>query len=67
MTRARDKFRVKVCNYMVVATVISCFVMIYSGKRAAKRGESVVKMNEEFHRQYNEAEAKKELLAKEGK
>lgn len=34
--------------------------MIISGKRAAKRGESVVKMNEEFHRQYNEAENERE-------
>lgn len=67
MSRARDKFRVKMCNYMVVATILTCIGMIISGKRAAKRGESVVKMNEEFHRQYNEAEAKKELLAKQGK
>lgn len=45
---------------MLVLTVIGCIVMVISGKQAAKRGESVVKMNQEFHRQYNENAARKE-------
>lgn len=34
--------------------------MIYSGKKAAERGESVVKSNQDWHKQYNEAAAAKE-------
>lgn len=32
--------------------------MIISGKKAAKRGESVVKMNQDWHREYDEAAAR---------
>lgn len=50
----------KVCNYMLVATIIGCITMIISGKRAAKRGESVQKSNLEWHKKYNEEAAAKE-------
>lgn len=60
LEKARDKCRIKSCNIMLVLTVIGCIVMVISGKQAAKRGESVVKMNQEFHRQYNENAARKE-------
>lgn len=43
---------------MVVATIIGCILMIISGKKAAKRGESVVKMNQDWHREYDEAAAR---------
>lgn len=51
---------------MLVATVLTCIGMIISGKRAAKRGESVVKMNQDWHREYNAAAAEKERKEKEG-
>lgn len=60
MYSAKNKFRIKICNYMIVATVIGCFAMVYSGKRAAARGESVIKQNAEWHRKYNEEAAAKE-------
>lgn len=53
MERARNKFRIKVCNYMIVATLVGCILMIFEGKRKAKAGESVRKMNEDFHKQYD--------------
>lgn len=50
---------------MVVATVVGCIVMIVSGKRAAKRGESVQKTNLDWHKKYNEEmNAKEEAKAK---
>lgn len=58
--RARDRFRVKMCIYMMIACTIICIIQVIRGKNAAERGESVVKSNLEWHRQYNEASAKKE-------
>lgn len=49
---------------MSIATAIGCFVMVISGKRAAKRGESVTKSNIEWHREYNEAAVAKERINK---
>lgn len=51
---------------MLVGTVISCIVMIFIGKRAAKRGESVIKMNADWHREYNVAADEKERKEKAG-
>lgn len=58
--RARDKWRVKMCIYMTIISVGICIVQVIRGKKAAQRGESVTNANMEWHRQYNEAAAKKE-------
>ncbi|KAM6185195.1 protein FAM162B [Rhynchocyon petersi] len=42
---ARNKARVKVCYIMIGLTIIACFAMIASGKRAAKRHESLTSWN----------------------
>lgn len=55
LDRARDRFRVKSCIYMMLVCVVLCIVQVVRGKQAAGRGESVVKSNLEWHRQYNEA------------
>lgn len=60
MDRARDRFRVKGCIYMMLVCIVLCIVQIVRGKNAAERGESVVKSNLEWHRQYNEAADGKE-------
>lgn len=60
LDRARDRFRVKVCIYMMFGTLVGCIIMIMSGKRAAQRGESVSRSNIEWHREYNAAAAAKE-------
>ncbi|XP_004630340.1 protein FAM162B [Octodon degus] len=42
---ARNKARVKVCYIMIGLTVIACFVVIASAKRAAERHESLTRWN----------------------
>lgn len=48
-------------------TIIACIYMVYSGKQAADRGESIQKENLDWHKEYNEksqAEAAKAALKK---
>lgn len=54
MEKARNKARIKIANYMILATIIACIGFVYSGKQAAKRGESVQKMNLDWHKEVNE-------------
>lgn len=49
---------------MTIATAVGCIIMIISGKRAAKRGESVSQWNIDWHRDYNEAAATKDQIKK---
>lgn len=49
MERARNRMRIKVANYMMAATAIGCISMVYLGKQAAKRGETLGKINMEWH------------------
>lgn len=53
MERARNRFRIKIANYMMGLTVVGCIIMIYSGKKAAERGETVSKANLDWHKEYN--------------
>lgn len=53
MEYCRNKMRIRVANYMAIATVIACIAMIWSGKKAAQRGEFVAKKNLDWHNQYN--------------
>ena len=52
MKKLRDKARVHGSLLMIVCGIFVAIGSIASGKRAAKRGESIEKMNEEFHRNY---------------
>lgn len=54
LERANNKFRIRVANLMMVLTIVGCLVMVISGKNAAERGESVQKMNLDWHQKYNE-------------
>ncbi|XP_011214488.1 UPF0389 protein CG9231 [Bactrocera dorsalis] len=58
MERSRNKVRIRVANIMIALTVLGCCLMVYSGKQAAKSGDSVVKQNLDWHKKYNE-ESKK--------
>ncbi|XP_065084568.1 UPF0389 protein CG9231 [Ochlerotatus camptorhynchus] len=60
MERCRNQVRIKMANYMMLATVIGCIIMVISGKRAQERGDSVQKMNLDWHKEYNE-KAKQEI------
>lgn len=62
MERCRNQVRIKIANYMMLATAIGCIIMIISGKRAQERGETVQKMNLDWHKEYNE-KAKQEAAA----
>lgn len=52
--RARNKVRVKVANIMMVMTLLGSLLMIFLGKRAAERGETVTQLNLDWHKEYNE-------------
>ncbi|XP_030387185.1 UPF0389 protein CG9231 [Scaptodrosophila lebanonensis] len=54
MERCRNKVRIRIANIMIGLTALGCVIMVYSGKEAAKRGESVTKQNLEWHKQFNE-------------
>lgn len=51
---------------MIVLTILGCIYMIYSGKQAAGRGESVQKANLDWHKEYND-KRRAEEEAKKGK
>lgn len=50
----------QVANIMMALTALGCVIMIWSGKQAAERGETVHKMNVDWHKSYNEKTGKKE-------
>ncbi|VEN43147.1 unnamed protein product [Callosobruchus maculatus] len=54
MERCRNRMRIKIANYMMVATALGCFAMVYVGKRDAKRGDTVTKQNLEWHKKIKE-------------
>lgn len=60
MERCRNQMRIKIANYMMLATVVGCIIMVISGKKAQERGDSVQKMNLDWHKEYNE-KARKEI------
>ncbi|XP_073483235.1 protein FAM162B [Aquarana catesbeiana] len=45
LVRARNKARIKACYIMIAITVVACFVVIVSGKKAAARHESLTSLN----------------------
>lgn len=54
MERCRNQVRIKIANYMMLATAIGCIIMVISGKKAQERGDSVQKMNLDWHKEYND-------------
>eukprot|EP00099_Drosophila_melanogaster_P012795 NP_001287120.1 uncharacterized protein Dmel_CG9231, isoform B [Drosophila melanogaster] len=56
MERCRNKMRIRLANIMIALTAVGCAIMVYSGKQAAKKGESVTKMNLEWHKQFNDSQ-----------
>lgn len=66
MEKARNRMRIRLANLMMLLTLVGCGVMMYSGKQAAERGETVQKANLDWHREYNE-QAQNEARAKANK
>lgn len=70
MEKTRNKIRIRMANIMMLLTAVGCIVMVYSGKKAAERGETVQKMNLDWHKEYNDqqiAEAEANKAAKKNK
>ncbi|KAF7271488.1 UPF0389 protein CG9231 [Rhynchophorus ferrugineus] len=65
MERTRNRMRIRIANYMMLATVVGCLTMVYLGKQDAKEGKSIIKQNLEWHRKIKEEEIEKQLAAKE--
>lgn len=65
MDRCRNKMRIKICNYMMIFTIIGCVAMIITGKRAAARGDNLPSRTIEWHKKLREeAEAEKKAALK---
>ncbi|KAM3930900.1 protein FAM162B [Leptodactylus fuscus] len=45
LARARNKARIQACYIMIAITVVACFAVIASGKKAAARHESLTSLN----------------------
>lgn len=58
MERCRNLMRIKIANYMMAATALGCLAMVYLGKQAAKRGDTLAKQNLEWHQQMQEMDKK---------
>lgn len=43
---------------MIAFTILGCIYAVYSGKKAAESGESVEKLNLDWHKKYNEGKTK---------
>lgn len=63
MDKAKNRIRIRLANIMMTVTALGCVIMIFSGKKAHQRGESVAKMNTEWHQEYNK-QAEKEANGK---
>ncbi|TRY90798.1 hypothetical protein DNTS_028614 [Danionella cerebrum] len=58
---ARNKVRVKVCYLMIGLTILGCFAMVYTGKKAAARHDTLSARNlERMARLRAEAQREKE-------
>lgn len=49
MKKAKDVFRIRVNIMMAIATMGLCVLYIWSGKRAARRGENIHQQNRDRH------------------
>ncbi|XP_075056749.1 protein FAM162B [Mixophyes fleayi] len=45
LVKARNKARIKACYILIAITIVSCFAVIVSGKKAAARHESLTSLN----------------------
>lgn len=54
MEKTRNRVRIRLANILMALTAVACLFMVFSGKKAAERGETVQKMNLDWHKEYNE-------------
>ncbi|XP_035221314.1 UPF0389 protein GA21628-like, partial [Stegodyphus dumicola] len=53
MEKVRNWARIKINIFFCFVTIAVCVGMIYSGKKAAERGETLQKMNIKWHEEQN--------------
>jgi hypothetical protein len=53
MDKAKNRIRIRLANIMMTVTAVGCVITIFMGKAARDRGESVARMNTEWHEEYN--------------
>uniref|UniRef100_A0A1L8DUS0 Protein with signal anchor n=1 Tax=Nyssomyia neivai TaxID=330878 RepID=A0A1L8DUS0_9DIPT len=63
MEKSRSKARIRISNYMIVATLVGCIIMVYSGKQAAERGDTVSKINRDWHANLKEQKREEDQAA----
>uniref|UniRef100_A0A1L8DUT7 Protein with signal anchor n=1 Tax=Nyssomyia neivai TaxID=330878 RepID=A0A1L8DUT7_9DIPT len=63
MEKSRSKARIRISNYMIVATLVGCIIMVYSGKQAAERGDTVSKINRDWHESFKEQKKNEDQAA----
>uniref|UniRef100_A0A8V5H952 Uncharacterized protein n=1 Tax=Melopsittacus undulatus TaxID=13146 RepID=A0A8V5H952_MELUD len=63
---ARSNVRIKVCYIMIALTILGCVAMVITGKEAAKKDQTLVRMNIEKKARWR-AEVEKEQEAAVGK
>ncbi|XP_066496274.1 protein FAM162A-like [Tiliqua scincoides] len=44
---AQSQLRIRICYIMIALTLLGCMAMVFSGKLAAKRDDTLLKMNAE--------------------
>lgn len=59
MERCRNRMRIRIANYMMVATALGCIAMVYVGKQNAKSGNTLTRINLNWHKDMDEMETKK--------
>ncbi|XP_023225897.1 UPF0389 protein CG9231-like [Centruroides sculpturatus] len=55
MEKARSVSRVRINIIMCVVTGVVCILMIFAGKHAARRGESILQKNLDWHQMQNQS------------
>lgn len=66
LSKAQSKVRIKVCNYLIGITLLTCFVASILGKKRAQKGETISKLIMERDKKFvEEYKREQELKSKE--
>lgn len=63
MERSRNIMRIRINLALIFLALMGSFTASQLGRRAAREGQSVQKMNEDWHKAYNEARKAEEAKA----
>lgn len=60
MERSRNIMRIRIANIMMVLILLGCLAMVFSGKKARDRGETVERQNILWHQSIQQEARPKE-------